>query len=106
VSPDEFNGGYKIRAREIYDLASARGRFARQLLIKLDAEKWPENGLDELIDTLSNYKSGTIPVWFSYRNANAEARIRAGNRWAVTPQLELLDHLQSLTGEENVELVY
>ena len=106
VSPDEFNGGYKIRAREIYDLASARGRFARQLLIKLDAEKWPENGLDELIDTLSNYKSGTIPVWFSYRNANAEARIRAGNRWAVTPQLELLDHLQSLTGKENVELVY
>jgi len=32
ISPDEFNGGYKIRAREVYDLAAARARFARQLL--------------------------------------------------------------------------
>ncbi|MFK8079342.1 MAG: DNA polymerase III subunit alpha [Granulosicoccus sp.] len=106
VSPDEFNGGFKIRAREIYDLGSARARFARQLLIRLDARQLAENNLDDLISTLSNYKSGTIPVWFSYRNAQAEARIRAGNRWAVTPQLELMTHLHQLTGEDNVELVY
>ena len=106
VSPDEFNGGYKIRAREIYDLGSARGRFARQLLIRLDSDQWREKGLDELIATLSDYKSGTIPVWFSYRNGDAEARIRAGNRWAVTPQLELLANLHQLTGKDNVELVY
>jgi len=106
ISPDEFNGGYKIRAREIYDLASARGRFARQLLIRLDAEQCREKNLDKLIAALSNYKSGTTPVWFSYRNASAEARIRAGNRWAVTPRLELLSDLDELTGSGNVELVY
>ena len=106
VSPDEFNGGFKIRAREIYDLGSARARFARQLLIRLDSAQWREKGLDELIAALSSYKSGTIPVWFSYRNGDAEARIRAGNRWAVTPQLELLANLHQLTGKDNVELVY
>ena len=106
VSPDEFNGGFKIKAREIYDMGSARARFARQLLIRLNADQWPDKNLDQLISTLSNYKSGTIPVWFSFRNANAEARIRAGNRWAITPQLELMAHLHKLTGEENVELVY
>jgi DNA polymerase III subunit alpha len=106
VSPDEFNGGYKIRARDIYDMAGARARFARQLLITLNSEQWQESDLDELISTLSHYKSGTIPVWFSYQNAHAQAKIRAGNRWAVNPQLELIDHLGKLTGEGNVELVY
>ncbi len=106
VSPDEFNGGYKIRAREIHDMGSARARFARQLLIKLDGDQWRNGALDELITTLSNYKSGTIPVWFSYQNGAARARVRAGNRWAVNPQVDLLDHIGKLTGEENVELVY
>jgi len=106
VSPDEFNGGYKIRAREVYDFASARARFARQLLIKLDATQWREQQLDQLINTLADYKSGTTPVWFSFSNGKAEARIRAGNRWAVTPQLELLANLDELTGKGNVELVY
>ncbi|MFK8077185.1 MAG: OB-fold nucleic acid binding domain-containing protein, partial [Granulosicoccus sp.] len=106
VSPDEFNGGYKIRAREIYDMANARARFARQLLINIDGKQWPDSAMDELVNALSNYKSGTIPVWFNYRNGNAQARIRAGNRWAVNPQLELIDHLGKLTGEGNVELVY
>ena len=106
VSPDEFNGGYKIRARELYDLAHARGRFARQLLIRLNSEHWRERGLDELIATLSSHKSGTIPVWFSYSNGEACANIRAGNRWAITPRLELLAHLGELTGNDNVELVY
>ena len=106
VSPDEFNGGFKIRAREIYDMGSARSRFARQLLINIDGKVWPDGAMDELVNTLSNYKSGTIPVWFNYQNGAAQARIRAGNRWAVNPQLELIDHLGKLTGEGNVELVY
>lgn len=106
VSPDEFNGGFKIRAADIYDMPAARARFARQLLIRLDGEQWRQQGLDALIDTLSDYRSGTVPVWFSYRNGSAQARIRAGNRWAVKPQVELLDNLGKLTGEDNVHLVY
>ena len=106
VSPDEFNGGYKIRAREIYDMGGARARFARRLVIRLNGERWQNGALDELISTLSHYKSGTIPVCFNYQNESAQARIRAGNRWAVNPHLELIDNLGKLTGEENVELVY
>ncbi len=106
ISPDEFNGGFKIKAREIYDMGSARARFARQLLIRLNGQNCQPGALDEMISALSHYKSGTIPVWFSYQNDQAQARIRAGNRWAVTPQLELIDQLGRLTGEGNVELVY
>ena len=106
VSPDEFNGGYKIRAREVYDMAGARSRFARQLLIRLHSEHCQNGTLEELVNALTPYKRGTIPVFFNYQNAHARARIRAGDRWAVNPQPELIADLARLTGAENVELVY
>ena len=106
ISPDEFNGGFKIRAREIYDIAQARARFARRLVISLRSEHIREQGLSKLVDMLSNYKSGTTPVCFDYTNGQASARIKAGLQWAVDPGPELLHSLSELTGEGSVELVY
>jgi len=106
ISPDDFNGGYKIRARELYDLAGARTRFARRLVIRLQSDQIPSESIDTLISTLSNYKSGPVPVFFDIANQHASARIQAGRRWAITPQLELIDRIADLTGAHNVELVY
>jgi len=106
VSPDDFNGGYKIRAREIYDMTSARSRFARRLVISLKQDQLRQNGLQDLLATLENYKSGSTPVCFEYDNGHARARIQAGQLWWVNPQHELLDNLNQITGEGTVELVY
>jgi len=106
VSPDDFNGGYKIRAREIYDLAQARSRFARRLVINLKQDQLKQNGLANLIAALSNYKSGSTPVCFQYDNGQARARIQAGQLWWVNPQDELLTNLNQLNGEGSAELVY
>ena len=106
VSPDDFNGGYKIRAREIYDLTHARARFARRLVINLRHDQMPAEGLAQLLATLGDYKSGSTPVCFDYNNANARARIQAGQLWWVNPQHELIDNLNELAGEGSVELVY
>jgi len=106
VSPDDFNGGYKIRAREIYDLAQARSRFARRLVINLKQEQLKQNGLADLVAALSHYKSGSTPVCFQYDNGQARARIQAGQLWWVNPQDELLTNLNQLAGEGSAELVY
>ena len=106
ISPDEFNGGYKIKAREIYDLAHARARFARRLVISLSAAQLQTSGIDALIAMLSDFKSGATPVCFQYTNGQASARIQAGQKWWVNPQHELLDNLCLLAGEGCVELVY
>jgi len=106
ISPDDFNGGFKIRTRELYDMAAARGRFARQLVIKLSASDVREQGLDKLLAALAEYKSGVTPVCFVYDNGQARARIRAGNRWAVNPRHELIDELDRLEGVGGVELIY
>ena len=106
ISPDDFNGGFKIRARELYDMGAARARFARQLVIRLSANDVRERGLDELLAALAEYKSGVTPVCFVYDNDQARARIRAGNRWAVTPRHELIAQLDKLEGVGGVELIY
>jgi DNA polymerase-3 subunit alpha len=106
ISPDDFNGGYKIRAAEIHDMPRARARFARRLIINLSPEQLGEKGLQELLRTLSSHNRGTTPVCFNYRNQQASARIQAGRQWAVNPQRELLSSLNELAGENSVELVY
>ncbi len=106
VSPDDFNGGYKIRAREIYDLTQARSRFARRLVINLKQDQLQQDGLAELVATLENFKSGSTPVCFDYNNGHASARIQAGQLWWVNPQSELLVNLNQIAGEGSVELVY
>jgi DNA polymerase-3 subunit alpha len=106
ISTDDFNGGYKIRAKEIYTLETARSRFARRLVINLSANQLRTRGLDELIATLKTYSKGSTPVQFEYDNGEAKAKIQAGKGWRVHPKHELLDDLSKLTGEKNIELVY
>jgi len=106
MSPDEFNGGYKIRAKEIHDLASARARFARRLVLRLRHDQLRDQGLEALLATLSDFSSGTTPLCIEYSNEAALAEIRAGHRWRVQPQPELIRLLESIAGESSVELVY
>ena len=106
MSPDEFNGGYKIRAKEIHDLASARARFARRLVLRLRHDQLRDQGLEALLSTLSDYSSGTTPLCIQYSNGAALAEIRAGHGWRVQPQPELIRSLEQLTDESSVELVY
>jgi len=106
MSPDEFNGGYKIRAKEIYDLAAARARFARRLVIRLRHDQLCEQGLEAFLGALEGYNRGTTPVCIQYQNNDAAAEIRAGHDWRVQPQPELLQALEKLHGAASVELVY
>jgi len=106
MSPDEFNGGYKIRAKEIYDLAAARARFARRLVIRLHHDQLCERGLEAFLGTLEGYNRGTTPVCIQYQNNDAWAEVRAGHDWRVKPQPELIQQLEKLHGKSSVELIY
>ncbi|MBX2826406.1 MAG: DNA polymerase III subunit alpha [Gammaproteobacteria bacterium] len=106
LAVDEFNGGYAIRAREVYDLAAARARFARRLIINITHDALRDNALDQLLETLSAHRPGRTPVCFEYVNGVASARIKAGNDWLIDPACELLDDLHRLAGDDAVELQY
>ena len=105
VSPDDFNGGFKIRAREVHDLAGARERFARGVLVRLDAARHRVEDVSALADLLAAHRGGT-PVVFDYRNARASARFKTHARRAVAPSPALLEALGQRLGQGVVELVY
>ncbi len=104
--PDDFNGGFRIRVKELYDLNAARAQFARALKISLPKASVDIQGVDALIKLLGAYRQGVTPVVLDYVNDQAMARIKVGNKWSINPEEALLNELNTLMGEVNVELVY
>ncbi len=106
LGSDEFNGGYRVRVKALYDLDAARAQFARVLKINLQAGGQAIHHVDELIKLLTVYRQGTTPVVLEYTNEQASARIRVGQGWKVNPESDFLENLDELAGKDCVELVY
>lgn len=106
VRDDDYTGGLRLQASQIYDIDEAREVYARQLLIRVD-EKAAGNGfIDALEQTLSPFREGRCPVILDYARADSSARIGLGEEWKIRPTDELLHRLQELAGEGKVEVVY
>lgn len=105
VSVDDFSGGFRVRAREVHDLAGARVRFSRGIRLQLDASTFSVEEVSPLVELLSAHR-GTTPLMVEYSNAQARARIRGGARRAVTPSNELVGSLRQRFGESAVTVVY
>jgi len=106
VSFDDFSGGHRMKAREVMDLDAARDRFARRLLLRLEASSLDEITHARLLELLVQYKGGTTPLGIVWSNGTAIARARAGKRFAVRPRSELVQALRELLGRERVALTY
>lgn len=106
VSFDDFSGGYRVRARDVMDLAGARHRFARRLVVRLDAGGMNEQRHTQFVSLIQQYKGGTTPLGIVWRNTHAEARFSAGPRFAVQPSSDLISSLENLLGSEHVRLHY
>ncbi|MDD3517569.1 MAG: DNA polymerase III subunit alpha [Chromatiales bacterium] len=107
VALDEYSGGVRMRAREVYDIAQARQAFSKRLEIEL-AVTGSVNGLvGELKEALAPYRGeGKCPVVIRYRNGAACADLRLDPSWQVRPEDELLHRLRSLVGDDKVGMRY
>ncbi len=106
VSVDEYSGGYKMSARNLYDLDQAREHFARRLVVAV-ADRQAGNGFIPGLQTaLSPFREGNCPVILDYRAGHARAEIQLGRQWRVHPTDELLHRLREMVGEEGVRVEY
>lgn len=106
LSADDFSGGHRVRAKQIYDIDQAREVYCRGLEIAFDQSKGSNGLLDKLATTLKTFQPGRCPVWVSYRGGEASGRIMLGEQWRVQPNEQLLQRLQTLVGEEHVRMLY
>ena len=106
IAPDDFTGGYRLRARDVMDMAGARARFARRLLVRLDARRVDEGRLGELVELVGRHRGGTTQLVIAWRNEAARARAKASNRFAVRPDDVLIESLSTLLGPGSASLLY
>ncbi|MFL6653224.1 MAG: DNA polymerase III subunit alpha, partial [Sulfurifustis sp.] len=105
VSVDEYTGGFKMSAEEIYNIDQARGVFGSRLIIHVDASIAANGFMDELRQILAP-SQGPCPVWVRYRGETAEAELVLGEEWKVSPSNAVLERLSRLAGERNVQIEY
>ncbi|QPG04992.1 DNA polymerase III subunit alpha [Salinimonas marina] len=106
VSFDDFSGGNTITARDVMDIVQAREQRARALLLQIDTQQWPPAKLASLQDILQPYTGGSCPVELQVLHPDAEAVLRCGAQWYITPEDQLLHELKHCLGEQAVSLSY
>lgn len=103
VAHDDYSGGVKMTATQLYNIPAARTRFARCLEIRLK----PENhAILPSIQALLKAHSGNSLVQIAYTNEYAKAQLSLAQQWQVMPSDELLGLLVNLLGEEQVVMRY
>ncbi|CAM3074317.1 DNA polymerase III, alpha chain [Legionella steigerwaltii] len=103
VAHDDYNGGVKMTANNLYDVPTARTKFARCLELRLHAGN---QGILASIQALLKAHIGRCAVQFSYSNECARAQLSLPPKWQVIPSDELLGLLSNLLGEEHVVMRY
>lgn len=106
VAYDDYFGGYRITAETIYDITEARQRFAQRLEIRIDEQQAANGFINELNTVLNPFREGSCPLWINYKKQGVIAKLSLGDNWRVQPSDELISRLSSLTGGNEVSVVY
>ncbi|NRA84144.1 MAG: DNA polymerase III subunit alpha [Gammaproteobacteria bacterium] len=106
VSFDDFSGGNRMTAKEVYDIATARERFATALDIKVSANQINKDFFKQFTQALEPFQFGALPVNIYYSRVEATAQLQLGTQWRVTPDDELLENLRILLGNKQVRIKF
>ena len=92
----------RVSADKLYDLASARSKFARAIKLTCNGS----SSGTRLRELLGPHKPGACPVSILYSNGDAQCRIDLGEAWRVKLDDTLIASLHDWLQPENVEIVY
>ncbi len=107
VREDTYNGGLSMSVSHVYSLAQARGRFAKQLSLKLDADALQPEMAAQLQQQLQPYQDPNgCPLVFSYHWQGNQVQLKTSPDWKVLPDELLLDELEKSLGAAAVALEF
>ncbi|MFV1993692.1 MAG: DNA polymerase III subunit alpha, partial [Acidiferrobacterales bacterium] len=106
VSVDDYSGGFKMAADEVFGIDEARNDFAKRLVLKLTPDKMANGFIGDLKQILAPVDKGACPVVLSYQNGNAEATLVLGDEWCISINSTILAQLGELIGDDCVRVDY
>ena len=102
VAHDEFSGSLRVSAENLFDLQTARNRYARGIRITCNGGSSGRR----LREVLTPYCSGKCPVQIVYSSNGATCELDLGEAWRVNLHDELIQSLSQWLKPENVQIVY
>ncbi len=102
VSFDEFSGGMRVVADNVFDLEQARARYAKCLELSINGQA----NAGRLKQILSAYQPGSCPVLIHYRNQDAEVDIPLPEAQSVRLSDTLIQSLEEWLSAHNVAVMY
>jgi DNA polymerase-3 subunit alpha len=103
VQRDEFIGGLRVTAEDLFDLAGLRARYAARLRLDMNGQA----DARRLMELLAPFRAaGACPVFVRYRNAGAACDVALGDAWRVRPEAPLIERLGAWLAPENVQVIY
>jgi DNA polymerase-3 subunit alpha len=103
LSQDDYTGGIKMMAANIFDCGEARSRFARYLRIFLTHTDG--NYITQLKSILTAHK-GDCVVQVCYSNESVSAKLNLGKAYCVRPGDQLLAQLSETLSPESIAVCY
>ncbi len=101
--PDDFNGGYQVRAQRVFTMAQAVSEFSKALHIIFNQE---QPNLGQLKAILKQHQPGRQRVFIDYHNQQARCRLKLDDHWQVTASPELQRTLKAMHGIESAEIIF
>ena len=96
ISVDNFNGGTRMLANQIFQTHEARVHLGKRLTLTLTPDS---QSLLGTLQTMLKANQGDCPVQIHYKNEQAQVVLNVGESWRVNPTDDLLKLLRELLGE-------
>ncbi|WP_313032624.1 DNA polymerase III subunit alpha [Massilia alkalitolerans] len=103
VSEDRFNGGLRITAEKVYDIAAARIQYGFKLEMDVPCDLNPA----KLAEVLQPHRmQDGMPVSLRIKPQGVEAILQLGDDWRVAPSDTLKQQLELTLGAKDVAVEY
>ena len=103
VSEDRFNGGLRITAEKVYDIAAARIQYGHRLAMAMACTVNPA----KVAEVLQPFRHADgLPVAMRIRPQGVECTLQLGDEWRVAPSDALQLALEQALGAQEVAVEY
>jgi DNA polymerase III subunit alpha len=103
IARDDYNGGVKMTAKQLYTMAGMRIQFARCLELRIKPDNQP---VLSTIKAILKAHPGQCMVQLNYMNDAAKACLNLDKSWSVSPHDSMLQALSEVLGDEQVIMNY
>lgn len=106
VSVDEYSGGFKMSAEDVYSISQARSIYANQLVLRFDEQTLQRIGIEKIENQLNRAQKGHSEVVFHYRANGVDVVLPAGKSWRIKISDEIVESFEALLGTDAVDVRY